>query len=46
MFESYVKISRYCTNDSDEVLTSEFESYVKISRYCTDIVKKSEELIV
>ena len=35
MFESYVKISRYCTDNSDIDVNALFESYVKISRYCT-----------
>ena len=34
-FESYVKISRYCTDNNEEVDINPFESYVKISRYCT-----------
>ncbi len=34
-FESYVKISRYCTENHIRNQNSLFESYVKISRYCT-----------
>ncbi len=35
MFESYVKISRYCTLTMENKEMIKFESYVKISRYCT-----------
>ncbi len=34
-FESYVKISRYCTKELCVISPWQFESYVKISRYCT-----------
>ncbi len=40
-FESYVKISRYCTNHFLLIKSIGFESYVKISRYCTTAINAS-----